>query len=90
MWNIIATVLNNAACSKASAAPYSVAEHIVAGVIALITWREAHSMRAVRVKSPLYTRRLSTSAKVRAARGKNDTNIEEMIADGRFGIHAKV
>ncbi len=47
-------------------------------------------MRAVRVKSLLYTRRLSTSAKVRAARGKNNANIEEMIADGRFGFPAKV
>ncbi len=38
VWNISATAINNAACSKASA-PYSVAEprHIVAGVIALIT-----------------------------------------------------
>ncbi len=38
MWNISATVLNNEACSKASA-PYSDAELrlIAAGVIALIT-----------------------------------------------------
>ncbi len=47
-------------------------------------------MRAVRVKSLLYTCRLSTSAKVRGARGKNDVNIEEMIAGGGFGFHAKV
>ncbi len=47
-------------------------------------------MRAVWVKSLVYTRRVSTSAKVRAACGKNDANIEETIADGGFGFHAKV
>ncbi len=36
-------------------------------------------MRAVRVKSLMYTHGVSTSAKVHAARGKNDGNIEEMI-----------
>ncbi len=30
------------------------------------------------------------NAKVHAARGKNDANIEELIADGGFGFHAKV
>ncbi len=45
-------------------------------------------MRAVRVKSLVYTRRVSMS--VTAQRGKNDVNIEEIIADGGFGFHAKV
>ncbi len=47
-------------------------------------------MRAVRVKSLVCTRRVSMSVKVRAACGKNDANIEEMITDGGFGFHAKV
>ncbi len=47
-------------------------------------------MPAVLVKSLLYTHRLSTNAKVRTARGKNNANIEEMIADGGFGFPAKV
>ncbi len=47
-------------------------------------------MIAVRVKSLVYSRRVSTTAKVRAACGKDDTNIEEMIADVGFGFHAKV
>ncbi len=47
-------------------------------------------MQAVRVKSLVYTRRVSMSAKVRAACGKKDVNIEEMIADGGFGFQAKV
>ncbi len=49
-------------------------------------------MRVVRVKSLLYTRCVSTSTststKVRIS--KYDVNIEEMIADGGFGFHAKV
>lgn len=32
----------------------------------------------------------STSVKVRAARGKNDANIEEMTADRGFGFHTNV
>ncbi len=32
----------------------------------------------------------SVSAKVHATRGKNYTNIEELIADEGFGFHAKV
>ncbi len=47
-------------------------------------------MRVVQVKSLVYTLRVSTSAKVHAARGKNDAHIEEMMADGGFGFHAKV
>ncbi len=46
-------------------------------------------MQAVRVKSLVYTRRVSMSA-IRAACGKKDVNIEEMIADGGFGFQAKV
>ncbi len=44
-------------------------------------------MRAVWVKSLVYTRRVSTSTKVHAVCGKYDVNIEEMIADGGFGFH---
>ncbi len=44
-------------------------------------------MRAVWVKSLVYTRRVSTSTKVRAVCSKYDVNIEEMIADGGFGFH---
>ncbi len=40
-------------------------------------------MRAVRVKSLVYTRREC------AACARNYMNIEEMIADGGFGFHAK-
>ncbi len=36
-------------------------------------------MRAVWVKSLVYTRRVSTSTKVRTVCGKYDVNIEEMI-----------
>ncbi len=91
MWNISATALNNAAFSKASA-PYRVAEprHIVAGVTALIMWREALSARAVLVKSLFI---LAVSGLVRRyaqAHAKNDADIEEMIADGGFGFQAKV
>ncbi len=46
-------------------------------------------MQAVRVKSLVCTRRVSMSA-IRAACGKNDANIEEMITDGGFGFHAKI
>ncbi len=45
-------------------------------------------MRAVRVKSLVYTRRVSMSANLQ--RGKNDVNIAEIIVDGGFGFHAKV
>ncbi len=78
-------------CYKTSA-PYSIVEprHIVAGVIALIKWREVLSERVVLVKSLVYTRHVSTSAKVRAACSKNNANIEEIIVDGGFGFHAKV
>ncbi len=41
-------------------------------------------------KSLVYTRSVSTSANAHAAHGKNDVNIEEMIADVGFGFHAKV
>ncbi len=47
-------------------------------------------MRAVHVKSLVYTCHVSTSAKVHSVRGKNDENIEEIIADGDFGFHTKV
>ncbi len=47
-------------------------------------------MPAVQVKSLVYTLRVSTSAKVHAARDKNHAHIEEMMADGGFGFHAKV
>ncbi len=45
-------------------------------------------MRAVRVKSLVYTRRVSMSAN--AQRGKNDVNIEEIITDVGICFHAKV
>ncbi len=52
-------------------------------------------MRVVHVKSLVYTCHVSTSAKVHSVRDeeeneKNDENIEEIIADGDFGFHAKV
>ncbi len=40
------------------------------------------------MKSLVYTRRISMS--VKAARGTNDANIEDMIADEGFSFHAKV
>ncbi len=73
-------------CSTMPLQSHTEPQHIVAGVIALITSREALSLRAVRV----YTRRVSTSTKVCAARSKDYENIEEMIADVGFGFHAKV
>ncbi len=41
-------------------------------------------------EEPVNTRRVSTSVKVLAACGKNNANIEEMIADRGFGFHTKV
>ncbi len=52
--------------------------------------RSAVSASRFECIEPVYTRRVSTSAKVREVRSKNDANIEEMIADGGFGFHAKV
>ncbi len=68
-------MLNNAACSKASA-PYSIVK------------RGAFNTSGSGEEPG--TRRVSTTAKVRAACGKNDANIEGMIADGGFDFHAKV
>ncbi len=42
-------------------------------------------MRVIRVKSLVFTRRVSTSVNVQ--RRKNDVNIEEIITDGGFGFH---
>ncbi len=72
-------------------APYSVAEprQIVTGDIALIaikrcTVSASGSSEEPGLYSPCQHERECTAC------GKNDANIEEMIADGGFGFHAKV
>ncbi len=85
MREISVPLLNNAACSKASAL-YSVAEpqHIVAGVIALIAFNASGSGE----EPGLYS--ACRPECERAARSKKDAHIEEMIADGGVGFHVKV
>ncbi len=70
-------------------APYSIAEprHIVTGDIALITRKRCTVSASGSSEEPgLY----SPCQHERTACGKNDADIEEIIADGGFGFHAKV